>query len=430
MTAYLHYPFKTRLATFLVAALIGLMPLNLLTNWGQASGVFYALAVACLAICLLRVGGLSATLADLKEYRVLALALLFSVGVIALAASRTELRLGTEFERALRVSLGTLVVLGACLALIPQWLRQATWGLIAATWVAGGTAIWLSWASTERPDNLPQFNAVSYGDLLLLTAVLATFSIGWQLTRFRKTEIALKALTLVVGLLGFMATQTRGGWLAVPFFIVIGLVLASGKVSPRKLVLPALIAVLIASAVLASSSVMRLRFSQAITQTADCIERPLTISSECGRIQLWHVAWLMFKADPLFGGGSTQSFRPMVEHYWRQGIVSDFTHAQGFGEPHSDMMYSLASHGLLGLASLLLMYLMPAWIFAKRLSAKVAAPARVAAAMGLVVCVGFFVFGWTELILRTLRTLSFYAVSIAWLLALSDERLLKRNEGS
>ena len=429
MTASLHYPFKTRLATLLVAALIALMPITLLTELGQASGVFYALAVTCLAICLLRVGGLSATLADLKEYRVLALALLFSVGVIALAALRTDLRLGTEFERALRVSLGTLVMLGACLALIPQWLRQAAWGLIAATWIAGGTALWLSWGSTERPDNLPQFNAVSYGDLLLLIAVLATFSIGWQLTRFRKTEIALKALTLVVGLLGFMATQTRGGWLAVPFFIVIGLVLASGKVSPRKLVLPALIAVLIASAVLASSSVMRLRFSQAITQTADCIERPLTISSECGRIQLWHVAWLMFKADPLFGSGSTQSFRPMVEHYWRQGIVSDFTHAQDFGEPHSDIMYSLASHGLLGLAALLLMYFTPAWIFAKRLSAQVAAPARVAAAMGLVVCVGFFVFGWTELILRTLRTLSFYAMSIAWLLALSDERFLKRSSG-
>jgi O-antigen ligase len=213
----------------------------------------------------------------------------------------------------------------------------------------------------------------------------------------------------------------------VPFFIVIGLVLLSGKASPRKLVLPALIAMLIATAVFASSAVMRQRFLDAITQTAECIEKPLAISSECGRIQLWHVSWLMFKADPLFGSGSTQSFRPMVEAAWRQGIVSDFTHAQGFGEPHSDIMFSLASHGLLGLAALLLLYFTPAWIFARRLSTQVAGPARVAAAMGLVVCVGFFVFGWTELILRTLRTLSFYAMGIAWLLALSDERFLKRN---
>ena len=427
MTASVHYPFKTRLAALLVAALIALMPINLLTNLGQASGVFYALTAICLMICLLREGGFSATLADLKEYRVLALALLFSVVVIAIAALRTDKRLDTEFERALRVSLCTLVILGACLALIPQWLRQATWGLVAATWVAAGVALWLSWDSAKRPDGLPQFNAVSYGDLLLLMAVLAIFSIGWRLTRFRKTEIAVKALTLVVGLLGFMATQTRGGWLAVPFFIVIGLVLLSGKASPRKLVLPALIAMLIATAVFASSSVMRQRFLDAITQTAECIEKPLAISSECGRIQLWHVSWLMFKADPLFGSGSTQSFRPMVEAAWRQGIVSDFTHAQGFGEPHSDIMFSLASHGLLGLAALLLLYFTPAWIFARRLSTQVAGPARVAAAMGLVVCVGFFVFGWTELILRTLRTLSFYAMGIAWLLALSDERFLKRN---
>ena len=403
------------------------MPINLLTNLGQASGVFYALAVICLTICVFRDGGLSATLVDLKEYRVLALALFFSVLVIAIAALRTDMRLDTEFERALRVSLGTLVMLGACLALIPQWLRQATWGLVVTTWVAAGYAVWLSWPSFKRPENVPQFNAVSYGDLLLLMAVLATFSVGWRLTRFRKTEIALKVITMVIGLLGFMTTQTRGGWLAVPFFIVIGLVLVSGKASPRKLLLPALIAMLIATAVFASSSVMRQRFEDTITQTAECLKNPLAISSECGRIQLWHVSWLMFKADPLFGSGSTQSFRPMVEEYWRKGIVSDFTHAQRFGEPHSDIMYSLASHGLMGFAALLLMYLAPAWIFARRLSAKVAAPARVAAAMGLVVCVGLFAFGWTELILRTLRTLSFYAMNIAWLLALSDERFLKRN---
>jgi O-antigen ligase len=411
----------------MVAALIALMPINLLSNLGQASGVFYALTVICLTICVFKDGGWSATLADLKGYRVLALSLFLSVIVIAIAALRTDLRLDTEFERALRLSLGTLVILGACLALIPQWLRQASWGFVATIWVASGYAIWLSWPSFKRPENVPQFNAVSYGDLLLLMTVLATFSIGWRLTRFRKTEIALKVLTTVIGLLGFMTTQTRGGWLAIPFFIVIGLVLVTGKASPRRLILPALIAMLIAITVFASSSIMRQRFQDTITQTAECLKNPLAISSECGRIQLWHVSWLMFKADPLFGSGSTQSFRPMVEKYWRQGIVSDFTHAQRFGEPHSDIMYSLASHGLLGLAALLLMYLAPAWLFARRLSSQVTAPARVAAAMGLAVCVGLFAFGWTELILRTLRTLSFYAMSLGWLLALSDERFLKRS---
>jgi O-antigen ligase len=186
LTAPVQYPFKTRFAAFLVAALIALMPINMLTDLGYASGVFYVLTTTCLVICLLREGGLSATLADMKEYRTLAWALLFSVLVIAIAALRTDKRLDTEFERALRLSLGTLVILGACLALIPQWLRQASLGFVVAAWAAAGYAIWSSWETTKRPDNLPQYNAVSYGDLLLLITVLATFSIGWRLTRFRK----------------------------------------------------------------------------------------------------------------------------------------------------------------------------------------------------------------------------------------------------
>lgn len=402
------------------------MPIAMLSDLGRVSALFYGLAVICLSICFSRRGGIRATLADLKDYRVLAVALFFSLIVIAIAALRSDTRLDNEFERALRISVGTFVVLGACLSLIPQWLRQATWGMVITSWVATGYAAWFSWPSFRRPLEVPQYNAVSYGDLLLLITTLATFSIGWRLTRFRKTEVALKVLTLVVGLVGFITTQTRGGWLAVPFFIVIGLALWGGRAHPKKLILPAVLAILIATAAFASSSIMRQRFQDTITQTVECFHNPLTISSECGRIQLGHAAWLMFKADPLFGNGATNRFGSQREAYWRQGIISDFVQSQEFDEPHNDMLFSMASHGVLGLVALLLMYVAPGWIFIRRLGVQVAQPARVAAAMGLVLCVGFFVFGWTELILRGIRTLGFYAVAMAWLLALSDERFLAR----
>jgi O-antigen ligase len=88
----------------------------------------------------------------------------------------------------------------------------------------------------------------------------------------------------------------------------------------------------------------------------------------------------------------------------------------------------MASHGVLGLTALLLIYVAPIAIFARRLRAQVPQPARVAAAMGLALCLGFFVFGWTELMLRSIRTIGFYAMTMAWLLALSDERFLGRHE--
>jgi O-antigen ligase len=48
--------------------------------------------------------------------------------------------------------------------------------------------------------------------------------------------------------------------------------------------------------------------------------------------------------------------------------------------------------------------------------------------MGLALCLGFFVFGWTELMMRSIRTIGFYAMTMAWLLALSDEKYLTRQE--
>ena len=426
MTALIDPSLKQRLDSFLVTGLLATMPIAMLTDLGQASTVFYILAAICLSICFSRPGGVRATLGDLKDYKPLAMALFFSLAVIAVAAMRSDKRLDNEIERALRISVGTFVVLGAYLSLIPQWLRQATWGMVIVSWVATGYAAWFSWPSFRRPLEVPQYNAVSYGDLLLMMTTLATFSIGWRLTRFRKTEIAFKVVTLLVGLIGFITTQTRGGWLAVPFFIVIGLAVWGGKLRFRKLILPAILAILLATAAFASSSIMRQRFQDAFTKTVECVQNPLAISSECGRIQLAHAAWLMFKADPFFGNGATNRFGPQLENYWSQGIISDFTHSQEFDEPHNDMLFSMASHGVFGLIALLLIFAAPSWIFIRRLGAQVAQPARVAAAMGLVLCVGFFVFGWTELILRGIRTLGFYAVAMAWLLALSDERFLTR----
>ena len=104
------------------------MPLTMLTGLAQASTVFYMLAGVCAIICISRPDGFSSLLNDWKQYRGLAAALLLSLLVMTLAALRGPLKIDNEIERALRLSVGTLLILGACLSLTPQWLRQATWG--------------------------------------------------------------------------------------------------------------------------------------------------------------------------------------------------------------------------------------------------------------------------------------------------------------
>jgi O-antigen ligase len=398
----------------------------MLTEIGRTSAVFYALLVVCLSICFTRAGGIRATLAELHRYRGLGLALGCWVLMVLVAMLTTRGTHTAELERGLRLSLGTAVILGACLSLIPQWLRQAAWGLTIGTVAATYIGFSLTWSELERVDQFPQYNAVSYGNLLILLATLSTLSIGWRLTPYRRTEIALKALIGFAGVLGFMTTQTRSGWVAMPFFILIGLVLWLGTFNPRKLFVPVVIALVLAAAVFASSSTMRTRMQQGVDQLVQCACEPNTISSMCVRVQLWRASWLMFTENPLLGNGATNLFGPALEKYAEAKVISDFTTKEKFDEPHNDIFYMMAGHGLMGLCALLLLYFAPAWIFVRRLAGDVPQSARVAAAMGLCVCLGFFAFGLTELMFRGMRTMSFYALMIGWFMALSDTNYLKK----
>ncbi len=418
---------KQRIDSALVALLIATLPALMLTEIGETSGVFYALVTVCLSICFTRPNGIRATLTDLKPYRTLGLALGYWVFMVAIA-TLTSPQSGhmAELERGLRLSLGTLVILGACLTLIPQWLRQAAWGTTIGTLAATYIGFTWTWGELERVDNFPQYNAVSYGNLLIMLATLSTLSIGWSLTRYRRTEIALKALIGLAGVLGFMTTQTRSGWVAIPFFVLIGLVLWLGTFNPRKLFLPVVIGLVIAATVFASNSTMRTRLQQGVDQLIECASEPNTISSMCVRVQLWRASWLMFEESPLLGNGATNLFGPALDVYVQKNIISSFAIDEEFDEPHNDIFYMLAGHGLLGLAALLLLYFAPAWVFIRRLREHIPQPARVAAAMGLCVCVGFFAFGLTELMFRGMRTMSFYALMLGWLMALSDTDYLAK----
>jgi O-antigen ligase len=142
----------------------------------------------------------------------------------------------------------------------------------------------------------------------------------------------------------------------------------------------------------------------------------------CIRLQLWGTAWQVFKEQPLLGIGGGRAFEARLQAEDGRR-VSHFV-ATNFGEAHSDLLYTLATTGILGGTGLLLAYFAPAWIFVRRLTHQgLSKDKRAAAAMGLALCLGFAVFGLTELMFRGMRTISFYAVFVAWLLAASDANI-------
>ena len=401
--------------SLLITLLVALLPVLTLTV-GLGSGLVYILAFACL--CIILTAPAARALQLLHPYRWLALVLCLPLAAVLLSQLLNGHLEGPGIERGLRIALGFPFLLAGFLLIDRDRLRHFVWGVYAAGIGATAIVCYLAGPALERPLT-PQFNAVGYGNLMLLMAVLTLYSLSWQLTRHRRAEQAFKLAVAVITCLGFVLTQTRTGWMAIPVFAAIGIVLAGWLHRPMR-ALAALLGIgLAALAIGASSPALRERVAQGVHEIHECVTvTPTADTSMCIRLQLWGAAWHTIKNSPWSGIDGQSTFSDELQQLAAAGRVSSFV-ARDFGEPHNDLLLALATNGLLGGLALLILYFAPAALFAGRMRHNVPQAQRVAAAMGLAVCLGFAVFGLTELMFRGMRTVSLYVTFIALFTALS-----------
>ncbi|HCN71957.1 MAG TPA: hypothetical protein DIS96_09640 [Pusillimonas sp.] len=338
---------------------------------------------------------------------------------------------GSNGEGALRLLLGVSLTLLACSYVPPQRLRWIAWGFVAACTLAFAIVLWLTlpgFIRPETPGNIP----VAYSAFMALFMAIAFLSIGWKLTSWPRLEMAIKAVAGVLGFAALVMTQARTGWLGIPLFILIGIVLFFNARNRNRAILAAIIATVIAAGAFLSSDVLRHKAVLAYTEAVECTgENSTQDTSICIRFQMWRAALDMAQQDPWTGIGDGGQFRErMKEDSHPKGLVSDFVVTHYFGEPHNDIIFMLATFGIPGALGMLLIYLVPAWYFLRRLGHAHPQTCRVAAAMGLAVCLGFALFGLTELMFRRMNTLGFYAVMVGVFLILSDPRYERPTPGS
>jgi O-antigen ligase len=142
----------------------------------------------------------------------------------------------------------------------------------------------------------------------------------------------------------------------------------------------------------------------------------LNHASVAERLQMWSVAWDMFRHAPLLGVGTgayMTEARERVEANTAPPVVAVYDH------PHNEYLDALSSRGLIGLLALLLFLGVPAWLFSRGLGSP--DPVRLGACLaGLVLPVGFALFGLTETMFIHSVTLGWYAIMTAVFLVTAD----------
>lgn len=134
------------------------------------------------------------------------------------------------------------------------------------------------------------------------------------------------------------------------------------------------------------------------------------------RLEMWRAALSLFASAPFLGVG-TGAYQVETRQLVATGKAAP--EAAGFDHPHNEYFDALANRGLIGLLALLTLLGAPAWLFARRLESR--DPHRMGAALGgLLVTVGFAIFGLTETIFIHSVTIGWYVIMTAVFLVSTD----------
>ncbi|MGE4535200.1 O-antigen ligase family protein [Halomonas sp.] len=300
-----------------------------------------------------------------------------------------------DADKPLRFALAVLALL-VVIAYPPRlaWLWA---GLALGAIGAGGWATWQRFAEgVVRATG--HTHPIQFGNISMLLGVMCLAGLGWAFCRrHRLPWVSLLALGALLGVLGSLFSGSRGGWIGVPFMLLV-LYRAYGGELPSRWRLGLLAVVGVAGlAVLAIPQFgVQARVWQAFHDIALYISGDNLSTSVGLRFEMWQGAARLIAERPLLGYGEL-GYHPAMQALADAGAIHP--DAARFGHAHNELLDAFAKRGVLGAAALLALYLVPLRLFAAQLQTP--DPSRRAlATAGALLGVAYIDFGLTQAFLE------------------------------
>lgn len=294
------------------------------------------------------------------------------------------------------------------------WLRgnapRARWlwgGVICGA--LGGSAIAVyerTVLNLTRASN--DMNAIIFGNLSMLLGVMSlSLALARLLKRSQGTDL-LGKVAWAAGLAGVLASLlsgTRGGWIGLPVVLWI-IYRAYAKEMSRRLLIRLSGGVVVLTIVVLT--IPQLGVSSRIYQGFNGLEQYFNggnAGTSVGiRLDMWRGGSWLFLDKPWFGWGEggleAERDRYVALGRLHQGVSV-------YDQLHNDIIDTAARRGLIGLAFLGLLYVVPLWSFGRRIRHP-DLELRALALAGILIPVTFIDFGLTQSMLRDARGLAAY----------------------
>lgn len=238
--------------------------------------------------------------------------------------------------------------------------QDVVWGGIALGAIATGSwALWEKFAlGAVRVSG--HTNAIQYGNLSMLMGLLCLVGLGWayQQQRYRPVWMLLMLIGLLFGMLASGLSGSRGGWIGLPL-ILFYIGRQYRAYLPKRVLLTTIAGVVMAASIayLTPSTGIKNRVD-AVFHDVEAYQQGNTLTSVGVRFELWKGNMILIKEKPLFGWGEKEYLNQLRELNEQKFIATGLiSHA------HNEVLYTTSHRGIFGLMSLLLIYVLPIYVF-------------------------------------------------------------------
>lgn len=344
--------------------------------------------------------------------------LCFSVGVFFAAALLTTLLGGINGEGVKKLEKFAHLLLFIPAYVFLRWAgvnQKALWyGLVAGAAVAFVVAIFEVWGQPSHIRARGVTHPIIFGDLALLMGTMSLAGLGWFRSQGR-WQIGLPIAAAVMGILASFLAQARGGWVAVPFLTMILLWFTRAHVPLwQRWAAIGLLSVLLIAAYLIPATGVKNTIDRTVTNISGYLESDITdevrTTSIGTRFEMWQAAWRIYIDNPVVGVGWGH-YKERAQTLVDAGVRNES--AAYWGHPHNQFLSAMANGGTFALIALLLLFSIPATLFANLVNQDISPSVQRLALAGLLLIVAYAAFGLSEAIFERIRPVSFFAFYLA-----------------
>ncbi|MGM0826315.1 MAG: O-antigen ligase family protein [Pseudomonadota bacterium] len=285
------------------------------------------------------------------------------------------------------------------------------WGGIAVGALGAGS--WAGWQKLvlEVARATGHTHTIQFGNLSMLLGVLCIAGLGWAFTQPRRNLwVMLFLVAALFGVAGSLFSGSRGGWVGIPFVLLV-LLRAYGPLVPKRFTLAVLAGVVLVGGVVYAVPEIGVqgRVHQGVEEVQRYVSGDRSHSSVAARFEMWRGASHLIAEKPLFGWGDN-GYAQAMQNLGDKGVINE--RAARYGHAHNEFIDSFAKRGLVGLMVLLAVYLLPLRFFARALGASDLS-LRATATAGALLSVTYIDFGLTQGFLSHNSGVMMYAFLLA-----------------